>query len=123
MAGKETVLMIGTRKGLWIARSDEDRQEWTVDGPHLPLMEVYSCMVDTRGGAPRLLAGASLSWTGPQVFSSDDFGTSWKEHPIGFPEGMDASVERTWQLAPGTEDNVVYAGHRARGDLPLRGRW
>ena len=110
MAGKETVLMIGTRKGLWVARSDENRQEWTVDGPHLPLMEVYSCMVDTRSSAPRLLAGASLSWTGPQVFSSDDFGTSWKEHPIGFPEGMDASVERTWQLAPGTEDNVVYAG-------------
>ncbi len=110
MAGNETVLMIGTRKGLWIARSDEARQEWTVDGPHLPLMEVYSVMVDTRGASPRLLAGASLSWTGPQVFSSDDLGASWKEHPIGFPEGTDASVERTWQLAPGTEDNVVYAG-------------
>jgi hypothetical protein len=106
----ETVLMIGTRKGLWIGRSDDQRERWTIEGPHMELMEVYSCMVDTRGETPRLLAGASLSWTGPQVFSSDDLGHTWKEHSIAFPDGLDASVERVWQLAPGAEDGVVYAG-------------
>jgi photosystem II stability/assembly factor-like uncharacterized protein len=106
----QTVLMIGTRKGLWIARSDERREEWTVDGPHFALMEVYSVMVDTRRETPRLLAGVSLSWTGPQVFTSDDLGATWQEHAIGFPEGSDASVERIWQLAPGAEDGVVFAG-------------
>ncbi len=29
------LLAIGTRKGLWLARSDDDRRTWTVDGPHL----------------------------------------------------------------------------------------
>ena len=110
VAQDQTLLMIGTRKGLWIGRSDGERREWSIDGPYLPLMEVYSCMIDTRGERPRLLAGASLSWTGPQVFSSDDLGKTWQEHPIGFPEGSDASVERVWQLAPGPEDGVVYAG-------------
>ncbi len=106
----QTVLMIGTRKGLWIGRSDDRREEWTSGGPHLELMEVYSVMVDTRRETPRLLAGASLSWTGPQVFSSDDLGATWQEHSIAFPEGSDASVARVWQLAPGVEDGVVYAG-------------
>ncbi len=110
MTEGDTLLLIGTRKGLWIARSDRDRETWTVDGPHLPMMEIYSCMIDQRGDHPRLLAGASLSWTGPQVFSSDDLGATWQEHPIGFPEGLEASVERVWQLAPGVEDGVVYAG-------------
>ncbi len=110
MGKSATLLLIGTRKGLWIARSDDQRNTWSVEGPQLPMMELYSCMVDTRGGRTRLLAGASLSWTGPQVFSSDDLGESWQEHPIGFPEGLDASVERVWQLTAGTEDGVVYAG-------------
>ncbi len=110
MAGDETLLMIGTRKGLWLARSDAAREQWTVDGPHFPLMEVYSVLPDTRGERPRLLVGASLSWTGPQVFTSDDLGSTWQEHPIGFPEGTETSVERVWQLAAGAEPDVVYAG-------------
>jgi photosystem II stability/assembly factor-like uncharacterized protein len=106
----ETLLMIGTRKGLWLGRSGADRGQWTIEGPHFPMREIYSCLVDARGERPRLLVGASLTWTGPQVFSSDDLGQTWQEHPIGFPEGLDASVERVWQLVPGREPEVVYAG-------------
>lgn len=105
-----TVMMVGTRKGLWLGRSDARRETWEFDGPHLPMQEIYSCLVDTRGERPRLLAGASLTWTGPQVFSSDDLGATWEPHPISFPEGLEASVERVWQLTPGTEPDVVYAG-------------
>ena len=64
-----TVLMVGTRKGLWIGRSDDDRVEWDFTGPHQDMEEVYSCMVDKRvtgpDGTPRLLSGASSSWLGP----------------------------------------------------------
>src|SRR3546814_19818078 len=75
--------------------------------------EVYSCLVDTRSDPPRLLAGASSSWLGPQVRRSDDLGTTWQETPGGairFPDGADTTVERVWQLVPGSEDGVVYAG-------------
>ena len=65
----ETVALVGTRKGLWIGRSDERRETWTWEGPHFDMQEVYSCMVDTRGGRTRLLAGAASSWLGPQVAS------------------------------------------------------
>ncbi|GAB2881336.1 WD40/YVTN/BNR-like repeat-containing protein [Nocardioides pacificus] len=107
-----TVLLVGTRKGLWIGRSDDAREQWEWDGPHFNMMEVYSCLVDTRGETPRLLVGASSPWTGPQVCRSDDLGASWQETPggIGFPEGTDASVERVWQLQPGVGERTVWAG-------------
>jgi hypothetical protein len=108
-----TIVMVGTRKGMWIGTSDDQRREWDFTGPHFDMEEVYSCMVDTRGERPRLLAGASSPWLGPQVRRSDDLGGSWEETPNGavrFPDGADAKVERIWQLVPGPEDGVVYAG-------------
>jgi photosystem II stability/assembly factor-like uncharacterized protein len=110
---RQTLLMVGTRKGLWVGHSDAARADWTWTGPHFDMEEVYSCMVDTRGDHPRLLAGASSMWLGPRVRRSDDLGETWDESPDGgirFPEGMDASVERVWQLTPGTGEEVVYAG-------------
>jgi len=62
----ETVVAIGTRKGLWLARST-DRREWALDGPHFLMSEVASVAFDTRRGAPRVLAGV-MSWHwGPTV--------------------------------------------------------
>ncbi|HEY6934538.1 MAG TPA: exo-alpha-sialidase [Marmoricola sp.] len=109
----DTIVLVGTRKGLWIGRSDERRTSWLWEGPHFDVQEVYSCMIDTRGERPRLLAGASSSWLGPQVWRSDDLGQTWQETPGGavrFPDGADASVARVWQLQPGVDADVVYAG-------------
>jgi len=106
----DTILLAGTRKGLWIGRSS-DRRDWTWTGPHFDMMEVYSAMVDKRAGRKRLLVGVSSPWTGPQLMRSDDLGASWQETKgTRFPESIDASVERIWQIASGTDDNVVYAG-------------
>jgi photosystem II stability/assembly factor-like uncharacterized protein len=108
-----TLLMVGTRKGLWIGSSDAAREDWHFTGPHFDMEEVYSCLVDTRGERARLFAGASSSWLGPQVWRSDDLGASWQETPGGavkFPEGTDAKVERVWQLVTGAEPGVVFAG-------------
>ena len=109
----KTVLLVGTRKGLWIGLSDEAREEWDFTGPHHDMEEVYSCLIDTRGSTPRLLAGASSSWFGPQVRSSPDLGETWEETPGGairFPEESGVSLERIWQLALGSERGVLYAG-------------
>ena len=38
----DTLVMVGTRKGLWIGRSDETRRDWSWTGPHFAMEEVYS---------------------------------------------------------------------------------
>ena len=111
----EAVLLVGTRKGLWIGRSDGDRAGWEWDEPQFLMDAVYSVCVDDRGDSPRLFAGATSEHWGPQVFRSDDLGRSWTETPNGairFPEGTDTSLERVWQIQPaGAHDpEVVYAG-------------
>lgn len=109
----ETVLMIGTRKGLWLARSS-DRVTWSVDGPDEPVNEVHSVAFDTRGDRPRLLMG-SRSWHwGTQVLHSDDLGATWQrgaDPAITFPEDTGTSLEAVWSLAPSPADpGVVWAG-------------
>ena len=73
------LLAIGTRKGLWLARSDDDRRSWTVDGPHLLAQEVAAVSIDTRRPGPRLLAGIQYGHWGPTVMWSDDLGATWTE--------------------------------------------
>ncbi|WP_018351794.1 WD40/YVTN/BNR-like repeat-containing protein [Longispora albida] len=107
------LLAIGTGKGLFLAFSEDDRRSWEISGPHFPMTAVYSVMIDRRRGAPRLLAGVTSSHFGPSVMTSDDLGVSWEEPdaaPIAFPADTGTTLERVWQLAPGTEPNVVYAG-------------
>lgn len=111
----ETILLAGTRKGLFIGRSDESRSAWTWDKPQFPMQEIYSVAIDDRGGASRLLVGATSPHWGPQVFHSDDLGNSWTETKGGairFPEDTGTALERIWQLRPAPEDQpgVVYAG-------------
>ena len=115
MPGSGTLLAIGTAKGLFLARSDDGRRTWSLDGPFFGMSEVYAAGIDTRGGRTRVLAGAmSMHW-GPMVARSDDLGATWTDTERGavrFPEGTDAAVARVWQLAPAPADQpgVVYAG-------------
>ena len=43
------ILMIGTSKGLFVARSDDDRRTWQISGPDFPMTGVYAVAVDKRG--------------------------------------------------------------------------
>ena len=35
MKNRNVALFVGTRKGVWIYRSDGGRKKWKVEGPHL----------------------------------------------------------------------------------------
>lgn len=110
----EVVLLIGTRKGLWLGRSS-DRVQWDVTGPHLGMDEIYSCAIETRSETPRLLVSAASPHWGPSVLRSDDLGQSWQDTPQGairFPADTDTALAHVWALQPGPTDQpgVVYAG-------------
>jgi hypothetical protein len=108
------LLMIGTRKGLFLARSD-DRRTWSVEGPSMLMEEVAAVAVDTRRSPARLLAG-TMSWHyGPTLVWSDDLGSTWHETgnaAIAFPDDTGAALGRVWQLQPDqpARPDVVWAG-------------
>jgi hypothetical protein len=115
-----SLLAIGTGKGLFLARSEDDRHTWQLGGPHFPMTGVYSVGIDTRRDPVRLLAGVESSHFGPIVATSDDLGASWKEpdvRPIAFPDASDVSLVRVWQITPGPSHlpDVVYAGTEPQG--------
>jgi hypothetical protein len=113
MSPKQIVLAIGTRKGLWLARSSADGS-WSVNGPYLVMREVPSLAFLPSEGSPTLLAGVRSEHWGPVVVRSDDLGATWEETEdaaVRFPEDAGAALERIWQLHPDPErPEVVWAG-------------
>jgi hypothetical protein len=111
----ETLVLIGTAKGLFSLRSGDGRATFDIAGPELAGEEVYSTCIDTRSATPRLFAGSvSMHW-GPIVRRSDDVGATWTEQEraaLSFPADTGAALNRVWQLTPGGPDEpeVVYAG-------------
>ena len=111
----EAVVLAGTKKGLWVGRSDASRQEWEWSEPHLLMQGIYGTCIDTRGDQPRMFVGGTSEHWGPGVYRSDDLGATWTESQgaaVRFPEDLGSSVERVWQIQPGGahEPGVVYAG-------------
>ena len=114
------LLTIGTGKGLFLARSEDDRRTWAVSGPHFTMTGVYAVAIDTRRSPARLLAGVDSSHFGPIVATSDDLGETWDEpdeRPIAFPDDTEVALKRVWQIAPGPAGtpDVVYAGTEPQG--------
>ncbi|WP_405085177.1 WD40/YVTN/BNR-like repeat-containing protein [Microbispora sp. NBC_01389] len=108
-----TLLAIGTRKGLFLAHSSNGGP-FEVDPVRFSTIGVPSLAVDTRGPAPRILAGIEYGHFGPSVLWSDDLGDTWQEAatpPVAFPERTGAALARVWQLQPSpAEPGVVWAG-------------
>jgi len=101
-------LLVGTRKGLFVLRGENG-------GP----MEIASrrfdgdvcefAIKDPRSG--RYLASVTSGFYGPRVFHTMVAEGGWDQaQGPAFPEDAGATVERTWVITPGEEDDVLWAG-------------
>ena len=116
-------VLVGTRKGAFILRSDERRAQWDVEGPLFGGWEVYHLK-----GSPldpnRIYASQSTGWFGQLIQRSDDGGKTWE--PVGNKFEYDGvpgthqwydgtphpwEFARVWHLEPSLVDpETVYAG-------------
>jgi hypothetical protein len=111
------VLLVGTRKGLFLLHADAERSRWSLDGPHFLGHIAHHAVLDPRDGRTLLLA-AKTGHLGPTVFQSMDLGKSWREasRPPAFPKAREAGtgrvVDHVFWLTPslGEEPDVWYAG-------------
>ena len=51
---EDTVVLVGTAKGAFIARSDKARKKWDVAGPYFIGQSVYAMCMDPRGKRKRI---------------------------------------------------------------------
>lgn len=106
------VLSVGTRKGLFLLKSDAKRDVWQLAGPFHNGGEVNHATIDGRSG--RLYATVNDPWFGTHVAVSPDLGATWSEQRgvPKFPEGAGRSVERLWHVEPGrpSQPGVLYCG-------------
>jgi photosystem II stability/assembly factor-like uncharacterized protein len=116
-------VLVGTRKGAFVLKSDGKREQWEVSGPHFAGWEIYH--VNGSPAEPnRLYASQSSGWFGQLIQRSDDGGQSWE--PVGneftyagvpgthqWYDGTPHPWEfaRVWHLEPSlTDPDTVYAG-------------
>jgi photosystem II stability/assembly factor-like uncharacterized protein len=82
-----TVLVIGTRKGCFIAES-EDRRDWKLRGPYCEGWPVYHALLDRDSGT--IYAAAASEWFGSTIWRSPDLGETWEQSSEGLTYGDDA---------------------------------
>lgn len=124
-----TRLLIGTTKGAFILNSDDDRQTWSVSGPHCEGWGINHVVGDDKTG--EIWAAGGSAWSGAGVWCSTDGGQNWvlsklgggqideelRNNPdmaayMGNPEIIDApftgEVEAMWTIA--RSNGALYAG-------------
>ena len=116
------LVLVSTRKGLFILASDASRRAWSIEGPHFLGESVNHAVLDPRDRRT-MLAAVKAGHLGPTVFRSEDGGRSWKEAgtPPAFPKAADPSlgmsVSHVFWLTPGhaSRPQRWYAGTSPQG--------
>ena len=110
---RQVLLMIGTRKGGFLAFADPDRKTWRLEGPIFKGAEVNHINL-VPGSPPTIYMAGKSAWWGPGLRLSRDFGATWVEPRQGprFAQERNLSVERIWvvegDMRSGRE--LLYAG-------------
>jgi photosystem II stability/assembly factor-like uncharacterized protein len=112
-----SLLLLGTRKGLFILASDRARRAWRLSAPHFLGHIAHHAVLDPRDRRT-LLVAARAGHLGPTIFRSTNRGRTWQEasRPPAFPKAAAGetglAVEHVFWLSPGhaSEAGAWYAG-------------
>ena len=95
----KSLLLVGTRKGLFVLESD-DRRDWSVRGPYCESWPVYNAALDRDSGT--IYAAASSEWFGSAIWRSADLGETWEHSSEGlsYPEGGELKLSKVSHVMP-----------------------
>jgi len=89
----KTMLMVGTRKGLFVFESD-DRRDWSIRGPYCDGWPIYHAIHDPQTGD--IYAAAASEWHGAGVWRSSDLGETWQlsSEGLGYSDGGELKLSK-----------------------------
>jgi hypothetical protein len=106
------LLLIGTKKGAFIAESDTKRKKWTIRGPFCETWPIHHIAGDEKSGV--IYGAGGSEWFGPAVWKSEDLGESWTHSSEGLAYAAgEEPVKAAWSVA--TANGTVYAGVQPAG--------
>ena len=109
---EKVLVLIGTKKGAFIAESDGKRGSWKLRGPfceHWPMNHVVG---DAATGA--IYGAGGNEWFGPAVWKSTDLGETWTHSSDGLAyEAGEEPIKAVWSLA--RRNGSLYAGVQPAG--------
>jgi photosystem II stability/assembly factor-like uncharacterized protein len=108
-----TLLLVGTRKGLFVAESDGDRRDWTLRGPLCESWPVYHAIYEPDSGT--IFAAAASEWHGQAVWRSSDLGETWAHSSEGINYGEDSGRKITKVATLAAAHGRVRVGAEAPG--------
>src|SRR5690348_16530988 len=113
-----TMLLVGTRKGLFVLEDDGDRGSWSARGPLCESWPVYHAVHDAE--TETLYAAAASEWHGSAVWRSRDRGETWEmsSEGIGYGDDDPRKVSKVSSLA--VQDGRVLVGVEAPGIFESR---
>jgi len=103
----DVLVLVGTRKGLFILESDEARRDWELRGPYCEGWPIFHAIYDRDSDT--ILAAAASDWHGTAIWRSSDRGKTWDHSSEGlaYPEdGLKLTKASNLRKVDGT----LYAG-------------
>ena len=111
-ADRRVLVLVGTKKGVFIAESDASRRAWSLRGPFCETWPMNHVVGDPETGT--IYAGGGNEWFGPAVWKTTDFGETWTHSSAGIAYEAGAEpVKAVWSIA--RRNGSVYAGVQPAG--------
>ena len=110
---ERVVVMIGTKKGAFVAEAPKTRGKFALRGPFGAGVAVNATLIHRNGGgAPRLFASSCNAFFGMKVLRSTDLGKSFKETKSApaFPKDDGRALANIWSLEAGDGRNDLWCG-------------
>lgn len=109
---RKVLVLLGTKKGVFILDSDGDRRSWQLRGPFCETWPINHVVGDPATGT--IYAGGGNEWFGPAVWKSNDLGRSWTHSSEGLAYAPgEEPIKAVWSLA--ARNGSLYAGVQPAG--------
>ena len=97
--GSKVLVLLGTRKGIFVLESGTERRSWRLRGPYCETWPINHVVADPLTGA--IHGGGGNAWFGPAVWTSADLGATWTHSSRGLAyEAGEQPIKSVWSIAP-----------------------
>src|ERR671927_292456 len=118
MMAKRVYVLVGTRKGVFILDSGEQRKSWRLRGPFCETWPIQHAIGDPATGV--IYAAGGSEWHGSAVWKSTDLGETWTHSSEGLAYDADSGRKLSKVSTLAANNGQLLVGVEAPGIFESR---